>query len=71
MSGGCRKLNMKKSSVQVTVDFNNLKFPKTGNLLKEMRKEVQYITINFHLKCYCDENIVFLISPDIKTTPPK
>ena len=33
--------NMQKYSMQVTVPFQNLKFPDTGNQIKEMQKEVQ------------------------------
>ena len=32
---------MQKYSMQVTVPFQNLKFPDTGNQIKEMQKEVQ------------------------------
>jgi len=41
--------------------------------MKKFGLELQY-TNHQHLvklKCYCDENILFLISPDIKTTSPK
>ena len=32
---------------------------------------LQKVQISLSLKCYCDQNILFLISPDIKTTSPK
>ena len=38
---GHRKLNMQKSSVEGTVHFQNLKFPNTGDRMKEMQREVQ------------------------------
>ena len=39
--GSRRKLNMQKYRVQVTVHFENLKFPNTGNQMKEMHKKIQ------------------------------
>ena len=36
-----RKLNMQKFSVKGTVYFKNLKFPDTGDQMKEMRREGQ------------------------------
>ena len=34
-------LNIQKSSVQGTVHFQNLKFPNTGDQMREMQREVQ------------------------------
>ena len=38
---GRHKLNMQKFSVEGTVHFQNLKFPNTGDQMKEMRREGQ------------------------------
>ena len=41
---------MQKSCLQVTVHFKNLKFPNTGNQLKEMLKEVQQQQVFIHVE---------------------
>ena len=50
-------------------DFNNNN--NNNNIILSVMKENVVLHILVKLKCYCDENTLSLILPDMKSTSPK